>query len=124
MGGDDDLARPEQRLGLGGVGDGAAEASEHRRQGLDVGDAEHANRPARGPEEGDGRGDAVPGGHEDRPVGRHVDGPADREPGQERGDEAEQVGVEPPRVGGVRAVEPPPPEAHATARRWATGAHS
>ena len=114
---------PEQAGGLGRVGHGAAEAAEEAGHRLDIGDAEHPDRAAGGAQGGDGRPQAVAGHEQDGPVW-HVDGEVERHLADERRQHGDEVGVEPPRVGLVRAVEPAPDEAHATARRWATGAHS
>ena len=117
------MTGPEQAGGLGRVGHGAAEPAQQAGHRLDVEQAEHPHRPARRPEGGDGGPQAVPGDEEHGAVG-HVDGEVERHPLEQRRQEGDEVGVEPPRVGLVRAVEPAPDEAHATARRWATGAHS
>ena len=117
------MAGPEEAGGLGRVGHGAAQPAQQPGHRLDVGDAQHPHRPARRPHGGDGRAQPVLRDEEHRAVG-DVDGEVERHPPDERGEEGDEVGVEAPRVGLVRAVEPPPDEAHATARRWATGAHS
>lgn len=119
------MAGAQEAGGLGRMGDGAAEPAQQAGHRLDVGDAEHPDRPAGGPQGGDRRAQALPG-HEQHGAVGHVDGEVERHPLDERGQQRDEVGVEPPRVGLVRAVEPPPDErrAHATDRRWATGAHS
>lgn len=119
------MAGPEQPGGLGGVRQRAAEPAQQPGHRLDVDDAQHPHRSARGAPGGDGRPQAVPG-HEEGGSGGHVDGEVERHPLDERGEQGDEVGVEAPRIGLVRAVEAPPEEGHAyaTARRWATGAHS
>lgn len=125
--GHDEVAGPQEVPRLGRVGDGAAEPAQERRGGLDVGDAEDPHHPARLPQGGDRHPQPAPGDDEHRAAGEIAD-QVERHPPEHRRDEGVEVHVEAPGVGDVGAFEPAAggsgETAHATTRRWATGAHS